>query len=344
MDASIKAVGLVSGGLDSALAVAVVKRAGVEIIGLHIVIGFSPGFMRQEVAGRVLGDLIAEESRRMSEAFEVPVAVLDYCREYFDILARPRHGYGANMNPCIDCHLFMISKAKEVMEREGARFVFTGEVLGQRPMSQNLRALELIDRESGLAGCLVRPLSGKLLPQTVPEKNGWLSAAGLLDIEGRSRRRQMELAAELGVKGYSSPAGGCMLTDENYARKVKDWMKHRRLAPLTHEDTLLFSVGRHFRLSPSVKIVVGRREAENLYLERAWRDAWLVVPLDTPGPTVLVQGDPTDEDLRAAAAFGARYSDAKDLSSVRIAARRGSEEKVFDAAPAADDRIERCRI
>jgi hypothetical protein len=344
MDTKIKAVGLVSGGLDSALAVAVVKRQGIAVIGLHIVIGFSPGFMRREVAGERLEDVIEEESRRMSEAFEVPVTILDYCREYFGVLLHPRHGYGANVNPCIDCHLFMIGKAKEIMEREGAQFVFTGEVLGQRPMSQNIRALELIERESGLAGLLVRPLSAKLLPETTAEKNGWLGKAGFLDIEGRSRRRQMELAVELGVRGYSSPAGGCMLTDENYARKFKDWMKHRGSSPLTHEETLLFSVGRHFRLSPSVKIVVGRREAENLYLERAWRGEWLAFPLDVPGPTVLVQGEPTDEDLRLAAAFSARYSDAKNLSSVRIAVRREDKERIFDAAPAAEDLIERYRI
>jgi tRNA-specific 2-thiouridylase len=344
MNGKIKAVGLVSGGLDSALAVAVMKRQGIDVIGLHVVIGFSPEFMRREVAGENPENLISEESRRLSEAFEVPVMVLDYTEEYFGILLSPRHGYGANANPCIDCHLFMISKAKEIMEREGAHFVFTGEVLGQRPMSQNLRALELIDRESGLEGLLVRPLSAKLLTETIPEKNGWLSEAGLLAIEGRSRRRQMELAAELRLRGYSSPAGGCMLTDENYARKFKDWMRHRGPAPLTREETLLFSVGRHFRFSPSVKIVVGRREVENLYLERKWRSEWLAFPLDTPGPTVLVQGDPTEDELRLAASFAARYGDAKSSPMVRIAVRRGEEERIFETAPAAEDLIEPRRI
>jgi tRNA-specific 2-thiouridylase len=340
----IKAVGLISGGLDSALAVAVVKGLGVEVLGVHAVIGFSAGFMRAEVAGGMRADLEAAEAARMSAAFGVPVRLLDLVEEYFGVLLNPRHGYGANVNPCIDCHLFMIGKAKEIMEREEAKFVFTGEVLGQRPMSQNYKALELIDRESGLEGLLVRPLSAKLLPETLAEKNGWIDRSGLLDIQGRSRRRQMELAARLGVTGYASPAGGCLLTEESYAAKLKDWMRHAAGAPLVHEETLLFSVGRHFRLSPSVKAVVGRREAENNYLERAWRDGWLAMPVDVPGPTVLVQGPAADEDLRTGAALVARYSDAKTSPSVKVAVRKGDEERIFDVAPALDDLIERLRI
>ena len=344
MSGKIRAIGLISGGLDSALAVAVVRRLGVDVLGLHVAIGYSAATMRREIAGDKAADIAAEESARMSAAFGVGVRILDCTVEYFDVLLHPRHGYGANANPCIDCHLFMIRKAKEIMDREGAHFVFTGEVLGQRPMSQNYRALELIDAECGLGGLLVRPLSAKLLPETAPERNGWLPRDGLLDIQGRSRRRQMELAGELGITGYSSPAGGCMLTDENYAAKLKDWMRHRGEAALTHEETLLFSVGRHFRLSPSVKIVVGRREAENLYIERAWRGEWLAVPLDGPGPTVLVQGQPTEKDLRAAASFVARYCDAKGSPAVKVAVRRGAIERIFEVAAAPEELIERSRL
>lgn len=344
MNAGIRAVGLVSGGLDSALAVAVVKHAGVDVVGLHVAIGFSNASMRREVSGESRESIVSEESARMSAAFGVPVRVVDFSVEYLDVLLHPRHGYGANANPCIDCHIFMIKKAKEVMAREEAHFVFTGEVLGQRPMSQNIRALELIDRESGLEGLLVRPLSARLLPGTIVEKSGWLDGKALLDIQGRSRRRQMELAADLGVTGYSSPAGGCMLTDQHYAGRIKDWLKHRGSAPLTHRETLLFSVGRHFRLSTSVKLVVGRHETENLYLEREWRSEWLASPLDVPGPTLLVQGRPTDNDLRVAASFVARYGDAKALPSAGVVVKRGDVEKTFTVAPATEDLIERCRI
>jgi len=344
MNARIKAIGLVSGGLDSALAVAVVKRQGIDVLALHVAIGYSSAFMRREIAGERPADIAAEESARMSAAFGVPARVLDFTEEYFGVLLSPRHGYGANVNPCIDCHLFMIRKAKELMAREGAHFVFTGEVLGQRPMSQNYKALTLIENECGLEGLLVRPLSARLLPETAAEKNDWIRREALLDIQGRSRRRQMELAVELGVTGYSSPAGGCMLTDENYARKLRDWMNHPSGAALTHEETLLFSVGRHFRFSPEVKIVVGRREAENLYLERAWQGAWLAVPLESPGPTVLVQGRPADEDLGLAASFVARYCDAKGSPAVKVAVRRGDEERIFEVAPASEDLVERFRI
>jgi tRNA-specific 2-thiouridylase len=344
MGMNVRAVGLVSGGLDSALAVAIVKRQGIDVLGLHIVIGYSSVFMRREVAGETFEDIAAEESRRMSAAFGVPVRILDCIEAYFEVLLHPRHGYGANANPCIDCHIFMIKKAKEVMEREGAHFVFTGEVLAQRPMSQNYKALELIDRECGLEGLLVRPLSAKLLPETAAEKSGWLRRDALLDIQGRSRRRQTELASEIGVRGYSAPAGGCMLTDEHYAGKLRDWMRHRGPKPPAHEETLLLSVGRHFRLSTSVKIVVGRHEAENLYIERAWRGEWLAVPLDVPGPTVLIQGQPAEDDLRLAASFLARYSDAKSASAVRVAVRRGDAECIFTVAPASGELIERCRI
>ena len=281
----------------------------------------------------------------MSAAFGVPVRVLDLVEEYFGVLLHPRHGYGANVNPCIDCHLFMIRKAKEIMEREGARFVFTGEVLGQRPMSQNLQGARAHRARVRARGAARPPAEREASPRDARrERDDLIDRARLLDIEGRSRRRQMALAAELGIAGYESPAGGCLLTDANYARKVRDWMRHAGDRPLTHEETLLFSVGRHFRLSPSVKIVVGRREVENEYIERAWSGWWLASPVDVPGPTVLVQGEASEDELALAAGFVARYGDAKGEPRTTVAVRRGSEERWCEASPVAEELVERTRI
>jgi len=344
MEQRVKAIGLVSGGLDSALAVALVKRQGIETLGLHILIGFSAPCVRREAAGETLEEIITSEAERLSTSLGARVRVVDCSREYVQVLLHPRHGYGANMNPCVDCHTFMLRKAKELMEREGARFVFTGEVLGQRPMSQHMRALELIERESGLSGLLLRPLSAKLLPETAAERNGWIDRERLCDIEGRSRRRQMELAAELGVTGYASPGGGCMLTDANYAARLRDHIRHSREGTLTREETLLLSIGRHLRLSPGLKLVAGRREAENLYLERAWSGEWLGASLDAPGATLLIIGEPSEEEMRIAASIAARYSDAKGLPTVRVAFRKGGGERVFEVVPASDETIDGLRI
>ncbi len=345
MGRGIKAIGLVSGGLDSALAVAVIKRQGIEVLGLNYFNGFSPGAIRAEVLGEE--DLRAFLDRRasnLSNSLGVPVEIIDISDEYIDLLLDPKHGYGANVNPCIDCRIDMLRRTKERMESEGASFVFTGEVLGQRPMSQHRGAMNTVINESGLDGYLLRPLCAKLLPRTIPEEEGLVDREKLLDIQGRSRRRQMALAEEFGLTGYSQPAGGCTLTDENYARKFKDILDHEGAGSISRRMVVLLAVGRHFRLSDRVKIVVGRDRVENNYIERDWVGEWLADPVDIPGPTTLILGDPTDDELMTAAAITARYSDAKLESSVRIGLKRIEDERVIDAAPAGDDELDRYRI
>lgn len=345
MAEKIKAVGLVSGGLDSALAVAVLRRLGIDLLGLHYYNGFSPGSLRSEVYGTEKPESrFTRKALELSEVLGIPVEVIDVSVEFLHMLVSPQHGYGANVNPCIDCRIFMLRKAKERMEREDAGFVFTGEVLGQRPMSQHRRALELVERQSGLQGLLLRPLSAKLLPQTIPERKGWVNRNELLDIQGRSRKRQIALAGELGIKGYSQPAGGCTLTDENYARKFKDLLEHRDPKSLTRDDTLLLAVGRHFRLSPLVKIVVGRDEEENTYIELHVGEGWIAVPMDVPGPTVLIQGETGTEEIRTSAAIAARFSDAKYHQHVRVLVKKGEREEILEVTPAEDDLVNRLRI
>lgn len=341
----MKAIGLVSGGLDSALAVAVVRRLGVDVLALHFFNGFAPGSMKRQVLeeGMVDGQ-IAALGGEMSGAMGVPVDVVDVTEEFLEILVSPRYGYGANVNPCIDCRIFTLGKAKERMESEGVDFVFTGEVLGQRPMSQHRQAMDLVERRSGLEGYLLRPLSAKLLPPTIPEKEGWIRREDLYDISGRSRKRQIALAAELGVTGYSPPAGGCALTDENYARRFRDFLKSTVKGTISRREAVLLSVGRHLRLTHSVKIIVGRNREENVYLEKNWGESWLAVPVEHPGPTVLIQGEPGERELERSASITARYSDAKKLTSVRVRVAKGDIERVYEVAPADEEELRRCRI
>jgi tRNA U34 2-thiouridine synthase MnmA/TrmU len=226
----------------------------------------------------------------------------------------------------------------------GADFVFTGEVLGQRPMSQRKQAMDLIEQKSGLEGILLRPLSARVLAETEIERKGWVRREYLLDIQGRSRKRQMAMAADLGITDYPAPAGGCILTDENYSRRLKDLFNHKTGESPTPEDAVLLSVGRHFRLTDDVKIVVGRDESENEYIEKVCNDDWLAFAAKVPGPTVAIQGESVEKELEKAASFAARYSDAKDSSEVDIIVRKIDQEKTLTVSPINNDELDRYRI
>jgi tRNA U34 2-thiouridine synthase MnmA/TrmU len=344
-DKRVKAIGLVSGGLDSQLAVALLKRLGCDITGLHFYNGFSPGSLKRVIRGEESeSDSLEGRGRALSDLLGIAVDVCDVSEEFLEVLVSPRHGYGANVNPCIDCRIFMLKQAKERMERDGARFIFTGEVLGQRPMSQHRQAMNLVERRSGLEGLLLRPLSAKLLPHTVPEERGWIDRDQLLDIQGRSRRRQISLARELGLGEYVQPAGGCALTESAYARKFKDFMQHNDRPRIRRGEAVLLAVGRHFRLTPRLKIIVGRNETENNYLERNGAGSYLLTTPDHPGPTVLVQGEPGVEELQRAASITARYSDAKNLPVVRVKVWRDDEHRMLEAPPIPDEELEPLRI
>jgi hypothetical protein len=212
------------------------------------------------------------------------------------------------------------------MDETGAKFVFTGEVLGQRPMTQHLRALQLIEREAGLEGLVLRPLSARLLPPTIPEKEGWVDREKLLDINGRSRRQQIELAGQFQIGEYPQPAGGCCsLVDANFSRRLRDLYQHRDPASIRPEEYVMLKLGRHLRLAPGLKLIVGRNESENRFLEM-WRgDRWLLTTPDFAGPMVLLDGEPDEAQLEEAARVAARYCDGKREARVRVLAGRGSE-------------------
>jgi hypothetical protein len=346
-----KAIAMISGGLDSTLALALMLRQGVEVKAVNFYTGFCVTETQRRKGGRPDGTVPRNEALRAAADLEVEIEYVDVSgREYLDMLVSPRYGYGANANPCVDCRIFMMSRAREIMEREKADLVFTGEVLGQRPKSQRRDTLRTIERESGLEGRLLRPLSALLLEPTVPEREGLVDRARLLDISGRSRLRQMDLARELGVVDWPQPAGGCCyLTDESFARKFFDVLDTReasgRPRRIEREDVVLLSTGRHFRLSPRAKLLVGRSEVENAILEGYAGGRARLEVRGVPGPIALVEGEPTWEERVLAARIVARYGKARSLPRVAVEWREGDLVETYEVEPETDEaRIEDLRV
>jgi tRNA-uridine 2-sulfurtransferase len=351
MASAVKAIGMISGGLDSTLALALVKRLGVEVKAVNFYTGFCITETQRRKGGRPDGTIPRNEALRAGADLEVEVEYVDVSDDgYLDLIVNPRHGYGANANPCVDCRIFMMRRAREIMEREGADFVFTGEVLGQRPKSQRRDTLRLVERESGLEGRLLRPLSARLLPPTIPEQEGKVDRSRLLAISGRSRQRQIELAREMGLADWPQPAGGCCyLTDESFSRKFFDVLDAREAAGeerrIRKDDIVLLSTGRHFRLSPRVKLLVGRSEGENAVLDSYAGGRARVMARDLNGPVALVEGEPTWEERVQAARIVARYGKGKDLPVVAVEWSEDGEVEVLEVEPWRDEAaLEAARI
>jgi tRNA-uridine 2-sulfurtransferase len=346
-----KAIAMISGGLDSTLALALMKGQGVQVKAVNFYTGFCITETQRRKGGRPDGTVPQNEALRAAADLEVDVEYLDVSgAEYLDMLVHPKYGYGQNANPCVDCRIFMMRKAREIMEREGADLVFTGEVLGQRPKSQRRDTLWIIEKQSGLQGRLLRPLSARLLPPTIPEQEGLVDRERLLDISGRSRLRQMALARQLGISGWPQPAGGCcFLTDESFGRKFFDLLDGREAAgeerSLVPQDVVLLSTGRHFRLSPRAKLIVGRTEVENALLEHHVEGRARLVARDVNGPVALVEGQPTWEERQLAARIVARYGKGRIDPRVAVEWREGSMVELYEVAPEQDEaRIEAMRI
>ncbi len=307
----MKALCVYSGGLDSMLAAELIRAQGIDILALF----FETPFFTSEKAEK--------SAREMGLSFKV----VNITKRHFEIVKHPKHGYGNNMNPCIDCHALMFRIAGEMLEQEGAGFVFSGEVLGQRPMSQNKRSLSLIARESGLEGLLLRPLSAKNLPPSIPEEKGWIMRDLLMDFRGRSRKPQIELAKKLDISEYPSPAGGCLLTENAFSLRLKDLLSARHDPELGEIEVL--KLGRHFRLDRQTKAIVGRNKRENEALTalKGNKDI-LLVSMSVPGPTVLVSGDYSNESLELAAEMTVAYSDAKVGENISVRVIGGLEGEI----------------
>ena len=287
---SCKGLSLMSGGLDSQLAIRALERAGAEV---EAVCFASPFFD-------------TSDARATAERLGVRLHVIDFTDDIIALLKSPAHGFGGAMNPCIDCHATMIKRAGELMVRLGYDFVATGEVQGQRPMSQNRQALGVVEKTSGLKGRLIRPLSAKLLEPTVPELEGGIDREKLFDISGRGRERQIALAAEFGIVEYPSPAGGCKLTEEGFSRKLRDLMDHEGLD--SRELVELLSVARRFRLPDGTGVILGRDRAENALLRTKSGLGTLVAPVNVPGPTAILPEVKSESDLALAKELVAAYS------------------------------------
>ncbi|MDJ0882747.1 MAG: tRNA 4-thiouridine(8) synthase ThiI [Desulfobacterales bacterium] len=291
---AVRALGLCSGGLDSMLAGLVLRQQGIDVAWIT----FETPFFS------------ADKARAAARQTGIPLTVREITPDYLRMLRNPPCGYGKHMNPCMDCHALMFRMAGEWMQKHGYDFLFSGEVVGQRPMSQTKTSLRYVEKHSGFDGYILRPLSARNLPATIPEQRGWVDRERLLDLSGRSRKPQIQLAAEFGITEYPTPAGGCLLTDPGYARRLKDLFAHQ--AHTSNQDLELLKHGRHFRLDASTKIIVGRTQKDNQRIEALHdNDADIHLKLkDFPGPFVAVRGRPSPEALDQAAAICAGYSKA----------------------------------
>jgi len=310
----IKAIALFSGGLDSILAVEVIRRLDIDVSGLT----FETPFFS------------AAKALQAARMMNLPLTVENFTLQHMIMLKSPRYGYGKNMNPCIDCHTLMLKFTGKKMEETGADFIITGEVLGQRPMSQGKQSLFVVAKNSGYADYILRPLSARLLEPIRAEREGKVDHSRLLTIQGRGRKLQMQLAADFGITNYAPPAGGCLLTDPIFARRLRDLFSHaedRRI-----RDIELLKYGRHFRINDNHKIIVGRNKADNNALQSLVNEDDLVLfTADFPGPHVVVPYGGDESIRQKAAELCVRYSDAPENSEAGVICLTGNVSQTITA-------------
>lgn len=312
----MKAIALFSGGLDSTLAMKLIIDQGIDVLAINIATGFGSTKDRRA------------HMENMCRQVGADFRIVDIQDEYLqDVLFDPKYGYGKHFNPCIDCHAKMFEVAKRIMEAEGASFLISGEVMGQRPMSQNKEALQKVLDESNCDGLLLRPMSAKKLAPTIAEMNGWVNREQLEGISGRSRERQFELAKKYDLKDYESPGGGCLLTDENFGKKMFDFIKYDTFEV---KDIPVMKYGRHLRLKDDAKLVVGRNKEENEHLQKIENEKFIhVKTVGIPGPHAMLSKNATQQDKELAAKIVLTYCKTKPEDQYTIAL--GAEE--FSSSP-----------
>ena len=328
-----KALALLSGGLDSTLAIRVIQQQGIEVIALNFVTVFcrctSHGSCKLEAV-------------KVSEKFGIPIKVINTTERFLELVKKPKFGYGKNMNPCIDCRINIFRIAGEYMREIGADFIITGEVLGQRPMSQRKEAMKIIDKEANLTGLVLRPLCAKHMEPTIPEKLGIVDRERLLQIRGRSRKNQIQLADVFQIKDYPCSAGGCLLTDPEFAHRMRDLVN---TCDANINDVNLLKAGRHFRLDQQTKVIVGRNEEDNTRLDSLSKEGdYLLTLVDMPGPLTLLRGKITEEKIQTAARITARYGKSQVLPSVKVSVKQvgnNATERIVEITPMSQEEADK---
>ena len=316
-----KAVSLISGGLDSMLATRVILDQGIHVEGINFFTGFCVEGHTHAIRSKDKKKEKRNNALWVAEELGIKLHIIDVIEEYKDVVLNPKHGYGQHLNPCLDCKIFMVNKAAAWawMEENDFDFIITGEVIGQRPMSQRKATMPIIARESGADDRLLRPLCAKNLPLTLPEREGWVDRDRLFGFHGRNRTPQIELAKSLGIEEYSQPAGGCcFLTDKSYASKLGDLWQSRGERAYEIDDIMLLKVGRHLRPAPHYKLIISREEGENHYLTGYQHEYTTIRTVSHRGPVTIVDGTPDDDDLLFAARIAARYSQGRDADRVTL--------------------------
>lgn len=326
----VSAIALLSGGLDSTLAVKLVVDQGVNVVGVK----FTSPFCNCDQGGRCF-------SREVADQLGIPLRTVSKGDEYLEVVRQPRHGYGSGMNPCIDCRIFMFRKTWVLATEIGAQFIITGEVLGQRPMSQHMAAIRLIERESGLERRVLRPLSAIHFPPTIAEEQGWVDRSRLLGLSGRSRKTQLQMARELGIDAFACAAGGCLLTEKLFAVRLRDLFKTR--PNVSTRDMMVLKVGRRFAVGDA-RITVGRDEVENNILGRLRRpDDYLFEVLGCGSPVTLLEGPLSGPTAEAAARLTARYSDCRD-AVVKVHYGQAELDRILEVNPISDSEATALRV
>jgi tRNA-specific 2-thiouridylase len=314
-----KAVALISGGLDSMLAAKMILEQGIHVEGLNFFTGFCVEGHTHAIRKKAQQKPKRNNALWVAEQLGIKLHIVDVVEEYKKVVINPQYGYGSYLNPCLDCKIFMVKKAREWLEEYDFDFIITGEVLGQRPKSQRKFTFPIVARDSGAEERLLRPLSAQNLPPTLPEREAWVKRELLGNFTGRSRKPQISLAKKFGLENYAQPAGGCcFLTDEHYSQKLQDLWQHRGERAYELDDIMLLKVGRHLRPRENFKLIIGREEGENNFLMGYRRLFTSLQVVSHSGPLVLLEGEPSAEDIDLAARITARFSAGREAEEVSI--------------------------